>query len=75
MCWKKACTLLLFFAATAIVSPAQTFTTLAAFDQTNGATPRFGSLVQATNGDLYGTTEAGGATTMAQSTKSLQPAG
>ena len=43
-----------------IVLPAQTLTTLHNFDGTNGADP-FAGLVQATNGDLYGTTENGGA--------------
>ena len=40
--------------------PAQTFTTLHSFDQSDGASPS-GGLVQAANGDFYGTTEDGGA--------------
>ena len=43
MCWKKACALFLFFAATTIVSRAQTLTTLFNFDKRNGFYP--GSLV------------------------------
>ncbi len=39
---------------------AQTFTTLHSFVETHGANP-YGALVQATNGDFYGTTSAGGA--------------
>ena len=38
---------------------AQTFTTLHSFDSTDGASPR--TLVQATNGNLFGATEEGGA--------------
>jgi len=53
---------LLLCAATAIALPAQTFTTLHSFDWTDGAFPGAG-LLQATNGDLYGTTEEGGANT------------
>src|SRR5580698_8603379 len=48
------------WAAMAIVSPAQTFKTLASFDGTNGATP-YSGLVQATDGSLWGTTYNGGA--------------
>ena len=51
--------LLVLCAATAMALPAQTFTTIFSFDQTNGATPTAG-LVQAANGDFYGTTQAGG---------------
>ncbi len=47
-------------AATCFSSGLQAFTTLASFNGTGGANP-YAGLVQATNGDLYGTTEAGGA--------------
>jgi uncharacterized repeat protein (TIGR03803 family) len=57
--WKTAFALSLLGAMTAIAAHAQTFTTLFSFDGPNGATP-WGGLVQATNGDLYGITAAGG---------------
>jgi uncharacterized repeat protein (TIGR03803 family) len=59
---KRAYAVLVLCAATAIALPAQTYTTLFSFDGTDGANPRAG-LVQATNGDLYGTTPSGGAST------------
>jgi uncharacterized repeat protein (TIGR03803 family) len=59
--WKKACAVFLLCSAAAIASSAQTFTNLVSFDGTNGASPFFVSLVQGTDGNLYGTTVAGGA--------------
>jgi uncharacterized repeat protein (TIGR03803 family) len=69
--WKTIflCVLCLFCAATAISSPAQTgcsaaapcFTSLVSFNGTNGANPYLISLVQGLNGNLYGTTQYGGA--------------
>jgi uncharacterized repeat protein (TIGR03803 family) len=56
--------MLALFIATAIASPAQTYTTLFSFDGTDGNGSLAG-LVQATNGDLYGTTISGGDATAA----------
>jgi uncharacterized repeat protein (TIGR03803 family) len=56
----RACGILLLWAATAVALPAQTLTTLVTFNGTNGANPWYISLVQGTNGNLYGTTGNGG---------------
>ena len=44
----------------ALCARAQTFTNLAAFNGGNGEYPNYGSMVQATNGDYYGTADRGG---------------
>jgi uncharacterized repeat protein (TIGR03803 family) len=51
--------LILFCAATVIVSPAQTLTTLTSFNGTNGADVQSG-LVRNSDGNFYGTTFSGG---------------
>lgn len=58
--WKTLSFACFFFAASVIGSPAQTFTTLANFNDANGAYP-FAGLIEGTNGDFYGTTLRGGA--------------
>ena len=57
-CGKNPYAVLVLCAATAIALPGQTFTTLHSFDGTDGQNP-YSGLVQATNGDLYGTTQTG----------------
>src|SRR6266481_5339921 len=57
---KTACAILLFCVATAMTCPAQTFTSLVSFNKTNGWAPYLGSLVQGTDGNLYGTTALAG---------------
>ncbi len=58
--WNCACSVFLLCVATVITSSATTFKTRANFDGGNGAAPYFGSLVQGTDGNLYGTTAFGG---------------
>lgn len=54
--------LLCICAVEVIHAPAQTFTTLLTLNGSNGANPDYVSLFQGTDGNLYGTTQAGGAT-------------
>lgn len=42
------------------VAPAGVLTTLASFNGANGSSPDFGALIQATDGNFYGTTQQGG---------------
>jgi uncharacterized repeat protein (TIGR03803 family) len=58
--WKMGCGVFVLCAATAIVSPAQTFTTLLNFDGYDGAIPERVSLIQGADGAFYGTTGYGG---------------
>jgi large repetitive protein len=65
--WNIACIIAVFCVATAIASPAKTFTVVANFNGKNGAEANgrlvqgANALMQATNGTLYGPTGFGGA--------------
>jgi uncharacterized repeat protein (TIGR03803 family) len=56
----RACGVFLFWATTAVALPAQTFTNQHNFDGADGDEPTAG-LVQGIDGNLYGTTQFGGA--------------
>ena len=57
---KIACVAAVFCVANAVAGQAQTFTTLHSFDVSDGYSPYYGTLVQGTDGNLYGTTTYGG---------------
>jgi uncharacterized repeat protein (TIGR03803 family) len=57
-----ACITAVFCVATAVASSAQSLTTLGSFGGVNGDNPLTGSLIQATDGNFYGTTWSGGKT-------------
>jgi uncharacterized repeat protein (TIGR03803 family) len=65
---------IIVFAGVAIALPAQTFTTLHSFDGTDGYEPS-APLVQATNGDFYGTTNTGGANGVGGTVFKITPSG
>jgi uncharacterized repeat protein (TIGR03803 family) len=59
---KIAFAIFAFCVVPAIASPADNiFTSLVSFDVTNGSNPYYASLIQGTDGSLYGTTAYGGA--------------
>jgi uncharacterized repeat protein (TIGR03803 family) len=58
--WRTACAVFLFCAATALLSPAQTLTTLANLPITSNP---YGVLVRGSDGNYYGTTYGDGTTT------------
>jgi uncharacterized repeat protein (TIGR03803 family) len=57
---EMACIVFVFCIAIAIASPAQTFTTVLSFGGIDGAYPSYMSLIQSTDGNMYGTTTTGG---------------
>lgn len=57
--WRSVCAVFLFCGLAAIASPAQTFTTILSFNDTNGFGPS-GTLVQGFDGNFNGTTVSGG---------------
>src|SRR5271165_3525891 len=56
---RMAWMIVLFSAAMAMLSPAQTITTLTSFNGNNGSNP-LGTLVEGPDGSFYGTTTIGG---------------
>jgi uncharacterized repeat protein (TIGR03803 family) len=72
--WETASAILLLCIATAIVSPAQTFTTLLGFDRKDGSNP-YDDLVQGVNGSLYGTTSYGEGASVAGTVFEITPMG
>jgi len=59
-CARMAWLGLVFCAAAAIASPAQTFNSLVSFNTNDGSNPLYVSLVQGLDGNYYGTTQYGG---------------
>lgn len=55
-----ACSLVILLIMASPLAGSQTFTVLATLDGSNGENPYYGPLVQAANGNLYGTTLSGG---------------
>jgi uncharacterized repeat protein (TIGR03803 family) len=59
--WRETVLVVFLLCVATAAAPAQTFTSLVSFNGTNGFQPQYVALVQGTDGNLYGTTSAGGA--------------
>jgi uncharacterized repeat protein (TIGR03803 family) len=57
----RACVLLFLCVVSAIAASAQTFSTVFAFNGSNGEDPEYMTAIQGTDGNFYGTTSFGGA--------------
>jgi uncharacterized repeat protein (TIGR03803 family) len=73
--WKRAYGLFFLCAASAMLLSAQTFKTVVTFNGSDGMGPNLVSLVQGTDGNLYGTTTFGGAQNNAGTVFRLTPSG
>jgi uncharacterized repeat protein (TIGR03803 family) len=58
--WRTGCAICVLCVATASAASGQTFESLVSFNGSNGGDPFYMTLVQATDGNLYGTTHLGG---------------